>query len=164
MEKEEPKDVVLGHKTSIVAQMLDKIGLKEPKQEQTFEDVLDESLAKTKIILEELKAINAKREMNAKQETLEEDFESYALAQKLFEDIYGYKPEIIKGNQQHEIIVAALQKGMVYGSKYQAERMYSDEDIKEAFRQGQSNMHYSDNFGLDSTLTEQQLFEKFKKK
>jgi hypothetical protein len=30
--KKEPKDVVLGYKTSLDAQMLDKIGLKEPKQ------------------------------------------------------------------------------------------------------------------------------------
>ena len=33
MTKEEPKDVVLGYKTSLDAQMLDKIGLEEPKQE-----------------------------------------------------------------------------------------------------------------------------------
>jgi hypothetical protein len=46
----------------------------------------------------------------------------------------------------------------------QAERMYSEEDLRQAFRDGQSNMHYSDNFGLDSSLTEQQWFKQFKKK
>jgi hypothetical protein len=48
-----------------------------------------------------------------KQETLEEDSESYKLAKNLFTEIYGYNSEIIEGNQQHELIVAALQKGMV---------------------------------------------------
>jgi hypothetical protein len=50
------------------------------------------------------------------------------------------------------------------GAKWQAERMYSEEELKQAFRDGQSNMHYSDNYGLDSSLTEQQWFEQFKKK
>ncbi len=45
-----------------------------------------------------------------------------------------------------------------------AKRMYSEEELKQAFRDGQSNMHYSDIFGLDSSLTEQQWFENFKKK
>ena len=37
---EEPKDVVLGYKTSIVAQMLDRIDLEEPKQE-TLEEAAE---------------------------------------------------------------------------------------------------------------------------
>ncbi len=48
--------------------------------------------------------------------------------------------------------------------KKQSEKMYSEEDLRQAFRDGQSNMHYSDIFGLDSSLTEQQWFENFKKK
>jgi len=55
-------------------------------------------------------------------------------------------------------------KGFKAGANYQAEKMYSEEDLRQAFRDGQSNMHYSDNFGLDSSLTEQQWFENFKKK
>jgi hypothetical protein len=58
-------------------------------------------------------------------------------------------------------------KCIEFGAKFQKEQdknKYSEDDLKEAFRQGQSNMHYSDNFGLDSTLTEQQWFEQFKKK
>jgi hypothetical protein len=55
------------------------------------------------------------------------------------------------------------EKGLALLLKKQ-ERMYSEEDLRQAFRDGQSNMHYSDNFGLDSSLTEQQWFENFKKK
>jgi len=58
-----------------------------------------------------------------KQETLQEDHVSYKLAENLFTEIYGYPPKIIEGNQQHETIVAALQKGMVYGSKYSKEEL-----------------------------------------
>jgi len=59
--QEEPKQTVQEYEQ----QGLEKY-LHEPKQEKTFEDVLDESLAKGKVILEELKA------RNTKQETLEE--------------------------------------------------------------------------------------------
>jgi len=39
--QEEPKDVVLGYKTSLDAQMLDKIELEEPKQETTLEEAAE---------------------------------------------------------------------------------------------------------------------------
>ena len=52
----------------------------------------------------------------------------------------------------------------IKGAKWQAERMYSEEDLREAFRQGQDNMDYSDTYGWDSKLTEQEWFEQFKKK
>jgi hypothetical protein len=52
----------------------------------------------------------------------------------------------------------------IAGAKWQAERMYSEEDLREAFRQGQDNMDYSDTYGWDSKLTEQGWFEQFKKK
>ena len=48
--------------------------------------------------------------------------------------------------------------------KQKIEKMYSEEKLRQAFRDGQSNMHYSDNYGLDSSLTEQQWFDQFKKK
>jgi hypothetical protein len=54
--------------------------------------------------------------------------------------------------------------GIVKGAKWQAERMYSEEDLREAFRQGQDNMDYSEIYGWDSKLTEQEWFEQFKKK
>jgi hypothetical protein len=54
--------------------------------------------------------------------------------------------------------------GIVKGANWQAERMYSEEDLREAFRQGQDNMDYSEIYGWDSKLTEQEWFEQFKKK
>ena len=41
---------------------------------------------------------------------------------------------------------------------------YTEEDLREAFRQGEQNINYSEIYGLDSKLTEQEWFEKFKKK
>jgi len=52
----------------------------------------------------------------------------------------------------------------IAGAEWRQERLYSEEDLKEAFRQGQDNMDYSEMFGWDSKLTEQQWFEQFKKK
>jgi aryl-alcohol dehydrogenase-like predicted oxidoreductase len=43
-------------------------------------------------------------------------------------------------------------------------QMYSEEDLREAFRQGMENMDYSEMYGFDSKLTEQEWFEQFKKK
>ena len=50
------------------------------------------------------------------------------------------------------------------GVEWQQERSYSEEDLREAFRQGQDNMDYSEIYGWDSKLTEQEWFEQFKKK
>ena len=43
-------------------------------------------------------------------------------------------------------------------------QMYSEEDLREAFRQGMDNMEYSSLYGWSSTLTEQEWFEQYKKK
>ena len=43
-------------------------------------------------------------------------------------------------------------------------QMYSEEDLREAFRQGMENMDYSEMYGFDSKLTEQEWFDQFKKK
>lgn len=56
------------------------------------------------------------------------------------------------------------ENGFIAGAEWQSERMYSEEDIREAFRQGQDNMDYSDTYGWISKLTEQEWFEQFKKK
>lgn len=48
-------------------------------------------------------------------------------------------------------------------SNWQKEKSYSEEDLREAFRQGEQNISYSEIYGLDSELTEQQWFEKFYK-
>jgi hypothetical protein len=43
-------------------------------------------------------------------------------------------------------------------------QMYSEEDLREAFRQGMDNMCYSEMYGWSSKLTEQEWFEQYKKK
>lgn len=48
--------------------------------------------------------------------------------------------------------------------RLQEEQMYSEEDLIEAFRQGQDNMECSLLYGFDSKLTEQDWFEQFKTK
>jgi hypothetical protein len=56
---------------------------------------------------------------------------------------------------------------LVEFAKWQQEQdknKYSEEDLREAFRQGQDNMDYSEIYGWDSKLTEQEWFEKFKNK
>jgi hypothetical protein len=65
---------------------------------------------------------------------------------------------IFQGVINSELIEQALEM-----EKQKIEKMYSEEKLRQAFRDGQSNMHYSDNYGLDSSLTEQQWFEQFKK-
>ena len=55
----------------------------------------------------------------------------------------------------------------ITGAKWQQkqdENLYSEEDLREAFRQGEQNINYSEIYGLDSKLTEQEWFEKLKKK
>ena len=46
----------------------------------------------------------------------------------------------------------------------QNKKLYSEEELREAFRQGEQNINYSEIYGLDSKLTEQEWFEKLKKK
>jgi hypothetical protein len=79
-------------------------------------------------------------------ETLEEDAASY-------------------GNIKHPIPYGYVgpANDFINGVKWQMERSYSEEDLREAFRQGQDNMDYSDIYGLDSKLTEQEWFKQFKK-
>ena len=80
----EPKDVILGYKTSLDAQILDKVGLEEPKQE-TLEEAA-ERISKT----------------NSVYETAQDDF----------------------------------YHGFVDGAKWQQEQMYSEEELKSAFKIG----------------------------
>jgi predicted oxidoreductase len=49
-------------------------------------------------------------------------------------------------------------------AKEEQQNMYSEEDLKEAFKQGMDNMDYSDTYGWSSKLTEQEWFNQFKKK
>ena len=59
---------------------------------------------------------------------------------------------------------AIFKQGFIDGAKWQQEKMYSEEDLRQAFQDGQDNMDYYEIYGLDSKLTEGEWFEKFKKK
>ena len=52
----------------------------------------------------------------------------------------------------------------IQGAKWQQERMYSEEEVRRAFQDGQDNMDYSEMYGWSSKLTEQKWFNQFKKK
>ena len=60
-----------------------------------------------------------------------------------------------------------VRDSFIEGAKWQQEqdkKLYNEEDLREAFRQGEQNINYSEIYGLDSKLTEQEWFEQFKKK
>jgi hypothetical protein len=52
----------------------------------------------------------------------------------------------------------------IAGANWMAERMYSEEDLREAFRQGENNVGYNGKYGYTFKLTEKEWFEQFKKK
>ena len=89
-----------------------------------------------------------------KQETLEEAAETYA------DFSNDYVPLEFGENNFNE----TTKRNFIEGAKWQAERMYSEEDLKKAFQDGQDNMDYSEMYGWSSKLTEQEWFEQFKKK
>ena len=61
-------------------------------------------------------------------------------------------------------VIESCNDSFIEGAKWQQERMYSEEDLRQAFRDGQENINYSEMYGLDSKLTEQEWFNQFKKK
>ena len=81
------------------------------------------------------------------------------MKQETLEDLLNKKAE-----QSSRVDLNAYANGLDDGAKWQQERMYSEEDLREAFRQGKENMDYSDTYGWTSKLTEQEWFEQFKKK
>jgi hypothetical protein len=55
----------------------------------------------------------------------------------------------------------------IKGAKWQQEqdkKLYSEEDMKKAFEDGQENMDYSEMYGWSSKLTTEEWFEQFKNK
>jgi len=77
--------------------------------------------------------------------------------------------ETIIGNQTNSNVEFLLESNNAsyiiwLEAKYQAEISNNEEDLREAFRQGQYNMKYSEIYGMDSEVTEQEWFKKFKKK
>ena len=98
---------------------------------------------------------------------------------------YPYKINIPKKETKQETVKEAAEKfyppkttdlicspklvrdSFIAGAKWQqkqSKNLYSEEDLREAFRQGEQNISYSETYGLDSKLTEQEWFEQFKKK
>jgi hypothetical protein len=107
----------------------------KPKQEIKLEDIFNDE-----------KKQGVKDLIDAhKQETLEEAAERYAR--------FNFDSSFLD-----------IDDHFIAGAEWRQGRLYSEEDLKEAFRQGQDNMDYSEMFGWDSKLTEQQWFEQFKKK
>jgi hypothetical protein len=89
-----------------------------------------------------------------KQETLEE------AAERLQKDKYGIfisKDADVKGQLVIDTAKAAFLSGMTEGAKWQAERMYSEEDLRNAYRWGTTVNH-----GTKEHFNE--WFEQFKKK
>lgn len=56
-----------------------------------------------------------------------EDNESYAMAIKLYEEVFGYPPKIIEGKVTDELIVAGMQKGIVHGANYQESKTLTED-------------------------------------
>lgn len=113
----------------------------ESKQEKTFENVLDESLAKAKVLLEEL------RTMNNKQETLEEAAEN-----KYIQGVY-----IINGID----IYKASRECFIEGAKWQSRIMYTEEEVFNAL----CSMPNFFNMTIPQQIVaRKEWFEQFKKK
>ena len=71
------------------------------------------------------------------------------------------------GKVSNEALTDSLVLFFRLGSEWQQKqdkKLYNEEDLREAFRQGEQNINYSEIYGLDSKLTEQEWFEKLKKK
>jgi hypothetical protein len=92
--------------------------------------------------------------------------------------LYDYKYKIIipkqeitleeamdKNGYHDEVNDTMWREGVKFGAKWEQEQdknKYSEEDVREAFRQGMDNMDYSEMYGWSSKLTEQEWFEQFK--
>ena len=92
-----------------------------------------------------------------------ETLEDYVLDSDEHNNLKSDDGTYLNFHRQSELLL----KGAKLGSEWQQEQnknLYSEEDLREAFRQGEQNISYSETYGLDSKLTEQEWFEKFKKK
>jgi hypothetical protein len=54
--------------------------------------------------------------------------------------------------------------GFVEGAKWQQERMYSEDDLKEAFENGVGSGKYQQEYGIKGSMNFNEWFEQFKKK
>ena len=91
-----------------------------------------------------------------------ETLEDYVLDSDEHNNLKSDDDTYLNFHRQSELLL----KGAKLGSEWQQEqnkKLYSEEDLREAFRQGEQNISYSETYGLDSELTEQQWFEQFSK-
>jgi hypothetical protein len=128
----------------------------EPLFQQAKE--LEKQRAKTMYTEEDLIFIEVKKLLQKKEDELRWYMEKYFSEEEMVKHSENLL-RMISDNGEVAFIKMQFLK-----SKVLRERMYSEEELRQAFRDGQSNMHYSDNYGLDSSLTEQQWFDQFKKK
>jgi hypothetical protein len=84
-----------------------------------------------------------------KQETLEEASSEYVDSIKNKIDSYCY---------------CDTQEGFQQGAKWQAERMYSEEDLRKAFENGVGSGKYQQEYGIKGSMNFEDWFEQFKKK
>jgi hypothetical protein len=77
---------------------------------------------------------------------------------------YDYNDWVSLFSKDKSTVIYSEVTNWCKGAKYMTERMYSEEDLREAFRQGGENIDYSDTYGWTSKLTEQEWFEQFKNK
>ena len=92
--------------------------------------------------------MDIKKSTEPKQETLEE---ASIIAVKLCKHL---------DEREQAMFIAGFQESV----KWQQQQMYSEEDLRQAFQDGQDNMDYSEMYGFDSKLTEHEWFNEFKKK
>ena len=134
----------------------DEVDNFEMKYEEMDDNVLQEIL----LICE--KWDNKWGEENQK-DTLEQVAERIVL--ETYNEAFSKFPR--GGKVSNEALTDSLVLFFRLGSEWQQEQnknLYSEEDLREAFRQGEQNISYSETYGLDSKLTEQEWFEQFKKK
>ena len=106
---------------------------------------------------------------NPQEEPLQETIEE--AAERLQKDKYGIfisKDADVKGQLVIDTAKAAFLSGMIEGANYQAERMYSEEDIKLAWKDGRNGISVVGGFPFTNTrFTHHSFtkwFEQFKKK
>ena len=125
-----------------------------PKKEPNKTHYLDELPNMGKKVLAKMWK-SAMPILESKQETLEE------VAERLQKDKYGIfisKDADVKGQLVIDTAIAAFLSGMTEGAKWQAERMYSEEEVKLAYNEGQVSI-ISANY-----IRTEEWFEQFKKK
>jgi hypothetical protein len=65
---------------------------------------------------------------------------------------------------EHLLSTQANKERLLEDVKEETQRRYSEEDVREAFRQGETNVVYSEKYGLEYRLSESKWLEQFKKK